>query len=127
MAQRSNERLWQSIKSRVQRSKIMGTAAGQWSARKAQLSVQRYKAAGGGYRGPKRASNHLVRWTREHWTTKSGRPSHVTGERYLPRAAIKHLSARQYASTSYAKRHSHGRQYVPQPKAIAAITKRFRS
>jgi len=27
-----------------------GTAAGQWSARKAQIMAKRYKAAGGGYR-----------------------------------------------------------------------------
>jgi hypothetical protein len=29
---------------------VQGTAAGQWSARKAQLLAKRYKAAGGGYR-----------------------------------------------------------------------------
>ena len=28
---------------------VQGTAAGQWSARKAQLLAKRYKAAGGGY------------------------------------------------------------------------------
>ena len=29
---------------------IVGTGAGQWSARKAQVMAKRYKAAGGGYR-----------------------------------------------------------------------------
>lgn len=29
---------------------VQGTAAGQWSARKAQLLAKKYKAAGGGYR-----------------------------------------------------------------------------
>jgi len=29
---------------------VQGTAAGQWSARKAQLLAKRYKDAGGGYR-----------------------------------------------------------------------------
>ena len=38
--------LFNSIKS----SASQGTAAGQWSARKAQLLAKRYKAAGGGYR-----------------------------------------------------------------------------
>jgi hypothetical protein len=38
--------LFNSIKS----SATQGTAAGQWSARKAQLLAKRYKAAGGGYR-----------------------------------------------------------------------------
>ena len=40
------KRLFRSIKS----SAVQGTAAGQWSARKAQLLAKRYKAAGGGYR-----------------------------------------------------------------------------
>ena len=31
-------------------SNVMGTAAGKWSARKAQLLAKKYKAAGGGYR-----------------------------------------------------------------------------
>lgn len=40
------KRLFQQIKS----SATQGTAAGQWSARKAQLLAKRYKAAGGGYK-----------------------------------------------------------------------------
>jgi hypothetical protein len=39
--------LFESIKSQV----TQGTAAGQWSARKAQLLAKKYKAKGGGYRG----------------------------------------------------------------------------
>jgi hypothetical protein len=39
--------LFESIKSRA----VQGTAAGQWSARKAQLLAKQYKAKGGGYRG----------------------------------------------------------------------------
>tara|TARA_R100000329_G_C7472860_1_gene166566 strand:+ start:40 stop:216 length:177 start_codon:yes stop_codon:yes gene_type:complete len=35
---------------RIKASNVQGTAAGQWSARKAQLLAKRYKAAGGGYR-----------------------------------------------------------------------------
>tara|TARA_B100001057_G_scaffold388563_1_gene396032 strand:+ start:1483 stop:1662 length:180 start_codon:yes stop_codon:yes gene_type:complete len=31
-------------------SSVQGTAAGKWSARKAQLLAKRYKAAGGGYK-----------------------------------------------------------------------------
>jgi hypothetical protein len=38
--------LFESIKSRA----VQGTAAGQWSARKAQLLAKQYKAKGGGYR-----------------------------------------------------------------------------
>lgn len=39
--------LFESIKSRA----VQGTAAGQWSARKAQLLAKQYKARGGGYKG----------------------------------------------------------------------------
>jgi hypothetical protein len=39
--------LFESIKN----SAVQGTAAGQWSARKAQLLAKRYKEKGGGYRG----------------------------------------------------------------------------
>ena len=38
------------IVSQVKASATQGTAAGQWSARKAQLVAKKYKAAGGGYR-----------------------------------------------------------------------------
>ena len=38
--------LFNSIKSKA----VQGTAAGQWSARKAQLLAKQYKARGGGYR-----------------------------------------------------------------------------
>ena len=40
------KRLFNSIKARS----TMGTAAGKWSARKAQLLAKTYKAKGGGYR-----------------------------------------------------------------------------
>lgn len=33
----------------IKRAAVQGTAAGQWSARKAQLLAKKYKAAGGGY------------------------------------------------------------------------------
>ena len=35
---------------RIKASAVQGTAAGQWSARKAQLLAKRYKAAGGGWK-----------------------------------------------------------------------------
>jgi len=36
---------------KIKASATQGTAAGQWSARKAQLLAKQYKAKGGGYRG----------------------------------------------------------------------------
>ena len=40
------KRIFNSVKAAA----IVGTGAGQWSARKAQMVAQRYKKAGGGYR-----------------------------------------------------------------------------
>ena len=34
----------------IKNSAVQGTAAGQWSARKAQLLAKKYKASGGGYK-----------------------------------------------------------------------------
>ena len=44
---RMRKKLFEQIKA----SATQGTAAGQWSARKAQLLAKKYKAKGGGYRG----------------------------------------------------------------------------
>jgi len=74
----------------------------------------------------------LANWTKQKWRTKSGKPStqgsKATGERYLPEAAIKALSSKEYASTTAAKRKATraGRQVAKQPKKIARKTARFR-
>ena len=70
----------------------------------------------------------LKDWSKQKWRTKSGKPSSQTGERYLPEAAIKSLSASEYAATTKAKRKGSaaGKQFVKQPKAIAKKTARFR-
>jgi len=74
----------------------------------------------------------LVKWTRQKWRTKSGKPStqgsKATGERYLPEQAIKALSPSEYAASTAAKRKATraGRQVSKQPKKIAAKTARFR-
>jgi hypothetical protein len=70
----------------------------------------------------------LKAWTQQKWRTKSGKRSSDTGERYLPEAAIKSLSSAEYARTTAAKRQgkAQGRQFVQQPKGIAAKTRRFR-
>lgn len=70
----------------------------------------------------------LVDWTKQKWRTKSGKPSSKTGERYLPSAAIKALSPAEYAATTKAKREGTkaGKQFVKQPKKIAAKTARYR-
>jgi len=70
----------------------------------------------------------LKNWGDQKWTTKSGKPSSKTGERYLPEKAIKALSPAGYAATTKAKRAGKkaGKQFVKQPKAIAKKTAQFR-
>ena len=70
----------------------------------------------------------LKDWGDQKWTTKSGKKSSETGERYLPEKAIKALSPAEYAATTKAKRagKSAGKQFVAQPKRIAKKTAGFR-
>ena len=76
----------------------------------------------------KASQRSLKNWTSQKWRTKSGKPSAQTGERYLPTAAIKALSAKEYAATTRAKRAGTraGKQFVKQPKKIQKKTARFR-
>ena len=126
--QRTNPELWEKVKKEITGKEVMGTKAGQWSARKAQLAVKEYQKRGGGYIGEQSPINPLLLWTRQKWTTKSGKPSHITGERYLPKKAIEALSSAEYKKTSAVKKEGmkKGKQYVPQPQEIAEKTKAFR-
>jgi len=83
------------------------------------------KMASGGLAKPQQS---LKNWGDQKWTTKSGKPSSKTGERYLPEAAIKSLSSAEYAATTKAKRagKAAGKQFVAQPKGIAKKTAGFR-
>lgn len=126
-AVRSKPRLWEQVKAEILRGSRGGNP-GQWSARKAQLAVQVYKARGGGYVGRRRRDNALSKWTAEDWRTQSGLPSLETGERYLPRKAIEALSQAEYDETSRRKREgmARGEQFVSQPEAIARKTRKHR-
>ena len=70
----------------------------------------------------------LKDWGDQQWQTKSGKPSSKTGERYLPKAAIKSLTPAEYAATTKAKRagKAAGKQFVAQPKTIAKKTAGYR-
>jgi len=83
------------------------------------------KMAGGGLAKPQQS---LKDWGKQDWTTKSGKKSSDTGERYLPKAAIKSLSPAEYAATTRAKRAGKkaGKQFVAQPKGIAKKTASYR-
>jgi len=132
MGNYTKPKLRESIKNRVMASG-KGDKPHQWSARKAQLVAMEYKKAGGGYTGSKtKKQKSLSKWTGEKWQTKSGKPStqgsKATGERYLPKAAIKSLTPQEYAATTRAKREGirQGKQFVRQPKSIAKKTAKKR-
>lgn len=77
--------------------------------------------------GLKSSQRDLVEWTNQKWRTKSGKPSHQTGERYLPEAAIKALSDEEYQQTSRKKRADGGTGSVSkQPEKIANKVRRYR-
>jgi hypothetical protein len=76
----------------------------------------------------KKPQKSLKDWGNQDWTTKSGKKSSETGERYLPKAAIKSLSPAEYAATTRAKRagKAKGKQFVKQPPKVAKKTAGFR-
>ena len=75
-----------------------------------------------------KSQKSLKDWTKQKWTTKSGKHSAKTGERYLPKKAIKALTPAQYAATTAKKKKDTkaGKQHSAQPKKIAKKTKKYR-
>ena len=120
-------KLRERIKNRIMRGS-KGGRAGQWSARKSQLLVKAYEKAGGGYRGGKtKAARSLTRWTKQKWTTKSGKKSSKTGERYLPERLIKSMSSSQYAYETRKKREAtkKGKQKASYSKRTTKRIRRY--
>ena len=76
----------------------------------------------------KKSQKSLKSWTKQKWRTKSGKPSAKTGESYLPSAAIKSLSSKEYAATTRKKREDtkKGKKVSKQPKKIAKKTRTYR-
>ena len=76
-----------------------------------------------------KSQRSLKAWGDQKWTTKSGKKSSETGERYLPKKAIENMSSQEYAATTKAKREGKkkGKQFVKQPKNIAKKIKSYRS
>ena len=74
-----------------------------------------------------KSQQSLKKWTAQRWTTSSGKKSEGK-RRYLPAAAWAALTPAQRAATNRAKAKGNkkGKQFVKQPKAIAALVKRFR-
>ncbi len=122
VATKTNPSLWE--KAKADAKARMG---GKHSARAMQLAVKLYKQRGGGYSGAKSSANKLSKWSKQDWTTSSGKPSEGK-RRYLPKKAWGALSAAQKAATNRAKAEGKkaGKQFVAQPKSISKITKKYR-
>ena len=125
-AKKSNPAKWKRIVAAV-KAGTKGGRAGQWSARKAQIATARYKKSGGGYKGAKKASNSLSKWSKQKWRTSDGSKSEGK-KRYLPDAAWKALSPSEKRATNRAKAagNKKGKQFVKQPKRIAKKVRRYR-
>ena len=69
----------------------------------------------------------LEKWTKEEWTTSDGKPSKGK-KRYLPKKAWEDLTPAEKKATNRAKAKGNkkGKQFVAQPKKIAAKTARHR-
>jgi hypothetical protein len=78
--------------------------------------------------GLAKSQRSLKAWGDQKWTTKSGKKSSETGERYLPKKAIEALSSQEYAATTKAKRTGkrQGKQFVAQPPKIRQKVKPYR-
>lgn len=122
-AKKKNPKLWEKIKKEVTASD-KGGKPGQWSARKAQIAVAKYKKAGGKYIGKKSPKNALTKWTKEDW----GYVGEPKKSRYLPKKARETLTRGEKAATSRAKNRGtkKGKQFVKQPKRIARKTAKYR-
>lgn len=75
----------------------------------------------------KNPQQSLREWTAQKWRTSDGKPSKGK-KRYLPDAAWKALSPAEKAATNKAKARGNakGKQFVAQPKKIAAKTAKYR-
>jgi len=125
-AKKTNPSKWKRIVAAV-KAGTKGGRAGQWSARKAQIATARYKKSGGGYKGAKKASNSLSKWSKQKWRTSDGSKSEGK-KRYLPDAAWRALSPAEKRATNRAKAagNKKGKQFVKQPKRIAKKVRRYR-
>lgn len=106
-----------------------GGRPGQWSARKAQLVTNEYKAEGGGFKnGRSKAQKSLKAWGEEKWHTSDGKKAThgQTTHRYLPDKAWKELSPSERKATDRKKVSAsrRGKQFVKNTPAAAKARKR---
>ena len=120
------------LRERIKKKVVAGSKGGrpgQWSARKAQLVTNEYKAEGGGFKnGRSKAQKSLKSWGDEKWHTADGKKATrgKTTHRYLPDKAWKELSPGERKATDRKKAAGsrRGKQFVKNTPAAAKARKR---
>tara|TARA_R110000824_G_scaffold61570_1_gene163716 strand:- start:757 stop:1143 length:387 start_codon:yes stop_codon:yes gene_type:complete len=101
-ANKKDPKKWAAAKAKAKRK--MG---GKHSARAMQLATKYYKDAGGTYKGKKKSTNKLSKWSKQDWGYVSKddekKPKAKRG-RYLPKNVRKSLTPGQKAATNRKKR-----------------------
>lgn len=121
-ANRSNPVLWEKVKKEVLRGS-KGGLPNKWSARKAQLSVAKYKSRGGGYIGAKSSCNSMTKWSKEKWGYISPRGSKTKKGRYLPEKVRKSLSKREMSLENKRKGSKRGKWVSYSPSVLRKMRK----
>jgi hypothetical protein len=131
---RTNPKLWEAAKKAAKDEACRGgkRRCGQWDARIAQRAGKIYRDRGGGYCGAKTtAQKSMTKWTKEEWTTATGkRACRKVGnrfrcDRYLPKKAWDALSPAEKAETRRRKLASKT-QFVPNAPAAKRAGARAR-
>ena len=124
------------LKNKIMKQAIMGTKAGQWSARKSQELKRQYEAACEKrglppYKGKKtQKQKDLSNWSKQGWRTGSGKKSSTTGEAYFPAKAVAALKEKGlYAKATRQKREATkaGKQRATYSKDIQQVVADYRA
>ena len=124
------------LKNKIKNQAIMGTKAGQWSARKSQELKRQYEAACdkkglNPYKGKKtKSQDNLSKWSKQKWGTASGRKSSVTGEPYFPAKAVAALKKKDLyakAKRQKAKATRAGKQNARYSDDIRKVVAKYRA
>ena len=124
------------LKKKIKKQAIMGTKAGQWSARKSQELKRQYEAAcqRAGlkpYKGQKtKKQQDLTDWSKQGWRTASGKKSSTTGEPYFPAKAVAALKQKGLYSKAKKQKQAAtkaGKQNARYSDDIRKVVKQYRS
>ena len=124
------------LKNKIKKQAIMGTKAGQWSARKSQELKRQYEAACQKkglqpYKGSKtKKQQDLSDWSKQKWKTASGKKSSTTGEPYFPAKAVAALKQKNLYSKAKQQKQAAtkaGKQNARYSDDIRAVVKQFRA